>query len=636
MISKMQWSKQIVFAALAGIFLLLATITKQPIFSYISILLGSIEAIPAAWKTIVERRLDVETLMLVAAIGSVLLNRPLEAAILLFLFSLSKALEELTMARTKNAIDSLIRLRPSRITVRRDGKDIEIPVEEIILEEIVILPGFMTAPVDGIVTAGTGSVDNSALTGESVPISIDIGSNVMAGARNLEFGLVYRATSTVENSTLQKVVELVQQAQENQGSGERTSQWFGERYTWFVLIASVVMFLAKFAFHVPAHEAIYQSLTLLVALSPCALVISVPAAALSAMGWAARHGILVRGGEFIEKAGQITAVTFDKTGTLTTGKPQLVEICLCDENPAVQCQETEVCWSGKGEMSPEAKTILAIAAAAEAQSEHPIAHALREAANKNHVDTLTTERVETVPGLGIRAIVDGKEVEIGQPKMFKNEMPAEFQHHLEEIQERGWTVAAVSVDGKLAALGFEDSPRESTKFVLALLNKMGIKNLTMLTGDNHRTASRVAKELGLTQFKSDLMPGDKVAAIEEFAAKEKVMMVGDGINDAPALTRAFVGVAMGGLGSDIALNAADIVLMKDRLESVPEVISLGKRTNGIIKANLFIGGGVITALTISSLIGVLPLPVAVIGHEGSTLVVILNGLRLLSGPRLRA
>lgn len=631
----MIFSRQIILAGFAGAFLFVAALTGIHLFAYVSIVLGGIEAVPAAWKTLKERRLDVETLMLVAAVGSILLNRPTEAAVLLFLFSLSKALEDLTMARTRNAIDALIRLRPAKAVVVRDGNEVEIPVEDIVLGDTVLLPGFMTAPVDGIVTSGTGSVDNSALTGESLPIPMDIGSVVLAGARNLEFSMIFRATSTVADSTLQKVVDLVAQAQENQGSGERASRWFGERYTWFVLGASVVMFLAKFALHVPFNTAVYSSLTLLVALSPCAVVISVPAAALSAMGWAARNGILVRGGEFIEKAGQVTAITFDKTGTLTTGKPQLAEICLCDENPATQCQETDVCWSGRGEMSDESKRVLALAAAAESQSEHPVAHALRQAADKNHVQGLVATNVETVPGLGIRANVDGKEIEIGQPKMFRTEMPEEFKHHLEEIQARGWTVAAIAVDQKLAALGFEDAPRETTQFVLALLSKMGIKKLTMLTGDNRRTAARVAKELGLDDYRAEMMPGDKVVAIEEIAKSEKVMMVGDGINDAPALTKAYVGVAMGGLGSDIALNAADIVLMKDRLESVPEVIALGRRTNSIIKANLFIGGGVISVLTLTSLMGILPLPIAVVGHEGSTLVVILNGLRLLGGPKLR-
>ena len=630
----MIFSRQIIFAALAGLFLLLSLLPNLGFLAYISIFLGAFEAIPAALGTIREKRLDVDTLMLLAALGSVLLKRPFEAGVLLFLFSLSKALEDLTMAKTRNAIDALIRLRPSRIVVVREGREIEIAVEDIVLGEHVVLPGFMTAPVDGTVIAGSGSVDNSALTGESVPISVDLGSAILAGARNLEFGLTIEATSTIENSTLQKVVDLVSQAQENKGSGEIASRWFGERYTWFVLGASLTMLVVKLALHVPFHDAAYSSLTLLVALSPCALVISVPAAALSAMAWAARNGILIRGGEFIEKVGTVTAAAFDKTGTLTAGRPQLVEICLCDEDPSTQCQETDVCWNGKGEMSPESKRILALAAAAEAQSEHPVAHALRETAKANKIELAIAEQVETVPGLGIRAVVNGSRIEIGQPKMFTAKMPDEFRGHLEVLQANGWTVAVIAVDGKLAALGFEDQPRLSSKGVLLQLGKLGVKKLIMLTGDNQRTAARVAGELGLTSYRAELMPGDKVDAIVELGKTDRVLMVGDGINDAPALTQAFVGVAMGGLGSDIALNAADIVLMKDRLESIPEVIALGKKTNRVIKANLAIGGGVITILAITSLIGILPLPVAVVGHEGSTVVVILNGLRLLRGPKL--
>ena len=631
----MIFSRQIILAAFAGLILLVSLIPGLSWLAYVSVALGAIEAIPAAWGTLKDKHLDVDSLMLLAALGSVLLKLPFEAGVLLFLFSLSKALEDMTMAKTRNAIDALIRLRPSRVTAIRDGKEIEIAVEDIVQDEVLILPGFMTAPVDGIVTVGSGSVDNSALTGESVPISVDIGSPIMAGARNLEFGMTYRATSTVENSTLQKVVDLVNQAQENKGSGERTSRWFGERYTWFVLLASIAMLTVKLALHVPFKDAAYSSLTLLVALSPCALVISVPSAALSAMAWAARNGILIRGGEFIEKVGNVTAAAFDKTGTLTAGKPQLVEICLCDEDPATQCAETDVCWNGKGAMSDESMRILTMAAAAEAQSEHPVAHALREAAKANGVEPVIAEQVETVPGLGIRAVVNGSRIEIGQPKMFTTKLPDEFRGHLEVLQANGWTVAVIAVDGKLAALGFEDQPRKSSKSVLQQLGKLGVKKLIMLTGDNERTAAKVAGELGLSSYRADLMPGDKVDAIAELAKTERVLMVGDGINDAPALTLAYVGVAMGGLGSDIALNAADIVLMKDRLESIPEIIALGKKTNRIIKANLAIGGGVIALLAITSLIGKLPLPIAVVCHEGSTVVVILNGLRLLRGPKLR-
>ena len=627
-------SRQIQLAIGALLFLLLSFLPGMSALAYIAIVLGSIESVPAAWQTIRERKLDVEFLMILAAVGAVALGRPAEAAVLLFLFSLSKALEDLTMAKTKGAIDALVRLRPATAIAIRDGKQIEIPVEEIVLGDELLLPAFLTAAVDGEVTNGVGSIDTSALTGESIPVAVRPGEKVLAGARNLEFGLKYRATSTVQNSTLQKVVDLVAEAQNNQASGERVSRWFGEKYTWFVLIASLAIFLFRlFVLKLPLHEASYKSLTLLVALSPCALVISVPAATLSAMTWAARHGLLIRGGEMIERMGQVTAFTFDKTGTLTQGRPELTEICLCDQ----ECIGSEICWGGTGELSPQAVEILVYAASAEAQSEHPVGHAIRRSVPTASVIP-TAESIEVVPGEGIRATIEGKRVLIGQLSMLEQAglKPTEdFRAHVAEIQSRGWTVAALAVDNQMAALGFKDGLKKGAIETLNQLRKQGITCMTMLTGDHPRTAEAIAKEVGLSDFHAALMPGDKLEIIEKLSKGHKVAMVGDGINDAPALTQAYVGIAMGGLGSDIALNAADIVLMNDRIEALPELIALGRRTNGIVLANLVIGGGVIACLTAASLVGLLPLPIAVVGHEGSTLLVILNGLRLLRGPFAR-
>lgn len=624
-------SRQIQLAIGALLCLVLGYLPGADWLVYVSILLGAIEAVPAAWSTVRERKLDVEFLMLLAAVGAVAVGRPAEAAVLLFLFALSKALEELTMAKTKGAIDALVRLRPATAVAIREGIQVEIPVEEILLGEELLLPAFQTAAVDGEVLEGVGSIDTSALTGESVPVAVRPGEKVLAGARNLEFGLKYRATSTVQNSTLQKVVDLVAQAQENQASGERVSRWFGEKYTWFVLIASVAVFLFRLSIlHLPLKEASYQSLTLLVALSPCALVISVPAATLSAMTWAARHGLLIRGGEMIERMGQVTAFTFDKTGTLTMGRPELVEICLCD----VECNGSEVCWGGAGDFSPQAIEVLSYAASAEAQSEHPVGHAIRRSVPKDAIIPIA-ESIEVVPGEGIRAMIGGKRVLIGQLSLSEQAglVPTEeFRKHVEEIQSRGWTVATLAIGDSMAALGFKDSLKPGAIKTLEKLRQQGIATMMMLTGDHPRTAEPIAAEVGLKDYHASLLPGDKLAIIEGLEKNERVAMVGDGINDAPALTQAHVGIAMGGLGSDIALNAADIVLMNDRIEALPELIALGRRTNRVVLANLVIGGGVIAGLTLASLAGLLPLTVAVVGHEGSTLLVILNGLRLLRGP----
>jgi Cd2+/Zn2+-exporting ATPase len=336
------------------------------------------------------------------------------------------------------------------------------------------------------------------------------------------------------------------------------------------------------------------------------------------------------GGEMIERMGQVTAFTFDKTGTLTQGRPELTEICLCD----VECNGSEVCWGGTGEFSAEAAEILAYAASAEAQSEHPVGHAVRRSVPAG-TPIPEAEKIEVIPGEGIRATISGKRVLIGQLSLIEQaglKLTDDFRNHFAEIQARGWTVAALAVNEKMAALGFKDALKKGAVETLEKLRQQGISSMTMLTGDHPRTAEAIAKEVGLKDFHAALMPGDKLEIIEKLSKDYKVAMVGDGINDAPALTQAWVGIAMGGLGSDIALNAADIVLMNDRIEALPELIALGRRTNRIVLANLIIGGGVIASLTAASLAGLLPLPIAVVGHEGSTLVVILNGLRLLRGP----
>ncbi len=625
-------NRQILLALGALLFLILSFVPALHFLVYVSIALGAIEAVPAAWETIRERHLDVEFLMLLAAIGAVALGEPKEAAILLFLFALSKGLEDLTMAKTRSAIDALVRLRPSRAVVIRDCAQFEIAVEDVIVGDEVLLPAFQTVAVDGVVTSGSGSLDTSAMTGESIPVPVKEGDKVITGTRNLEFGLQFRATSTVKDSTLQKVVNLVAEAQENQGSGERVSRWFGERYTWFVLGSTVVVFLIRLlGVKMPLHDALYTSLTLLVALSPCALVISVPAATLSAMTWAARRGILVRGGEVIENMGQVTAFALDKTGTLTAGRPELVEICLCDD----ECDGSDVCWGGSGEFSVDAQEVLKYAAAAEAQSEHPVGHALRRAVPSG-LTVPIAERIEVVPGMGIKALIDGKTVLVGQLQMLEAEgltPTAAFRAHIEDIQRRGWTVASVAIGQSMAALGFKDAPKPASKATLRELETEGINRVAMLTGDHERTALAIAEEVGVKEVHAGLLPADKLSLIQEMQSNGKVAMVGDGVNDAPALTAAHVGIAMGGLGSDIALNAADVVLMNDRIEALPELVRLGRRTNRIVLANLIIGGVVIACLTIGSLAGILPLPVAVVGHEGSTLLVILNGLRLLRGAR---
>jgi Cd2+/Zn2+-exporting ATPase len=466
---------------------------------------------------------------------------------------------------------------------------------------------------------------------------------VLAGTQNLESMLLVTVTSEVGDSTLEKIVGLVREAQENKASGERISAWFGQRYTFVVLGAFATSLLVRTWMGIPWNASLYESLTLLVALSPCALVISVPATTLTALAWSARNGMLIRGGEFIERSGQIDTLTVDKTGTLTTGRPQLAEICVCTSVPETVgggsrgCLEESACWTHGKDMSPEAEAMLCLAAAAEQHSTHPIAEAIVRAARDRNLEITGAVGATAVPGLGVTARIDGTEVRVGQRRFFEqgnDRLDPHFAAHVEAIQAKGMTVVILEADSKFAALGLRDEPRPEAKAFLASLRASGVDRLVMLTGDTEQTAKAIAAELGVTEYRAGLLPEDKSAAIEKLTSEgRRVMMIGDGINDAPSLARASVGVAMGGLGSDVALNSADVVLMHDRLDRVPQLLALGKSTNAIIRANLIFASAVIVILTIFSLVGTLPLPIAVIGHEGSTVLVILNGLRLLKGPR---
>ena len=621
---------QAVLTALCGVSLALGYVLG-PAWAYASAAFGSVFALRTAWDSLRERSLDVNFLMVLAAAGAVVVGRPADAAALLFLFSLSNTLETYAMAKTRSAIEGLIRLRPDRAMRLTDEGDELVATHDLVVGDRVRVAAFENIPVDGEIESGITSVNQAAMTGESVPVPKSIGEPVLAGTQNLDGMFVMRVTAPAGGTMLDKVVDLVRDAQENKASGERISQWFGQRYTFFVIAVFVVALLVRLGLKQPIHEALYGALVLLVALSPCALVISTPATTLSALAWAGRRGILVRGGQFLERLRDIRVVVMDKTGTLTAGTPHLAEICVCAPVAAgTVCREDEACWHGSGDLSKEAQRMLRAAAAAEQYSSHPLAVAITRAARENGIEVPEAHEQTDHPGLGIEArLVEGT-VRIGQRRFFEH-LPSEFAEHVEELQHRGMTVAIMEYQGKHAALGLRDAPRPEAPEVVRQLKASG-RRVIMLTGDTVPTAKAVAQEVGVDEYHGGLLPADKTSRVAELEnSGQPVMMVGDGINDAPALSRASVGIAMGGLGSDIALNAADIVLMQDRLARVPQVIALGERTSRIIAANLVFAAGVIIALTVSSLFFKLPLPLAVIGHEGSTVLVILNGLRLLQG-----
>ncbi|MBS1716301.1 MAG: cation-translocating P-type ATPase [Armatimonadetes bacterium] len=634
---------QSVLTALCGLSLIFAFLFHSDPLAYAAIACGSYYAFKSTWSSLAARELDVNFLMVFAAIGAIIVHRPLEAGVLLFLFSLSSTLESYAMSRTRNAIEGLMRLRPDEAILVTESGEERVRVEELILGQQVKIPPQETIPIDGRVISGESSVDESAMTGEARAVEKYAGETVIGGTQNQSGTLIVEVTATIEDSTLNKVVHLVKDAQDNKASGERVSSWFGQSYTKFVLLAfAVSLAIRYFAEGRDLNTALYSSITLLVALSPCALVISTPATTLSALAFAARRGMLIRGGKFIELAGQVKTIALDKTGTLTRGKPELVEICVCHEAPVsvgvsepLNCDDDGACWKRGKAMSEQARHILSEAAAVEQYSAHPVATAIVNAAQANDLPLARADHHEAHPGLGVTAIINGKPLAAGQIKLFERLglMPSEdFRAHAFAMADKGMSVALVHHEGDFAAMGLADAPRPEAADVLKQLEDVGVKKIVMITGDNPQTANSVANELNIKDVHASLMPQDKEVLIGQFSEEAITMMVGDGINDAPSLARASIGVAMGGLGSDIALNAADVVLMNDRLDRIPELIRLGKLTNRIIRANLIFASSVIIALTVSSFIIQLPLPIAVVGHEGSTVLVILNGLRLLRGP----
>lgn len=623
-----------VFTALCAVFLIAFFVFGQNhALAYVSVLFGAIFPLREAWESIREKELDVHILMILAAIGAIIVGHPEDSAALLFLFSLSDALEHYAMGKTQSAIEGLIKLRPKNAELIQDnGEEVTVPVESLVPGQKIRVPGFATIPVDGVILQGNTSVNQASMTGESTPVPKSVGENVIGGTQNLDGTIVMKVLAASNESALEKIVELVKEAQENQGTGERISKWFGQKYTIFVFVVFALSYLIRVLLGMPNYDALYASITLLVALSPCALVISTPATTLSALSWAARKGILVRGGEFLEKIATIRNACFDKTGTLTTGKPQLVQVCVCTPDPSrgESCITESACWHGGETIEPAAAEALAFAAAMEQHSTHPIAEAVVRAAERFQLPFPELSNHRDLPGLGVSAEFNGVEVKVGQRKFFQD-LNQDFSEHILKLESKGYTVAICQVGTTLTALALQDEPVPAAKNVIAEVNSLGIRTL-MLSGDNPATAQAVAEKVGIKEVHAHLMPKDKTEIIEKLEGEGGTIMVGDGINDAPSLTRASVGIAMGGLGSDIALNAADIVLMNDKIERIPDTVRLGRRCVGIIRANLILSISVVIILTIFSFFGKLPLPIAVLGHEGSTVVVILNGLRMLGGP----
>ncbi|MBL9209059.1 MAG: cadmium-translocating P-type ATPase [Opitutaceae bacterium] len=586
---------------------------------FVGIVTGGWDAAKDTWHNLRKREVDIHFLMLAVALGAMVIGAWGEAVLLLFLFSASGAMEAFALDRTQREVSALLKSAPKSATVvLADGSEKEVPIEELQLRQRLRVKPGQSFAADGVVVSGKSASDESALTGEAVPVEKNKGDQVFSGTMNLWGVVEFDVARLPAESTLQKIIRLIQTAQKLKAPSERFTDRFGTGYTYAVIGGSTLMFLVWWlGFGLPAftntpetRSAFYRAMTLMVVASPCALVLSIPSAILAAIAWGARHGVLFRGGAAIEKLAEIKVVALDKTGTLTTGE---LAVLACESYPPGRDRE-----------------VLQLAYALEAKSNHPIARAIVRHARSVGVAELVVDEFQSITGQGVRGRIEGTSLLLGRRELLERGPLAEWAKKLPpasaELSEV-WVVARDLV-GRIL---LKDQIRAESRDVLAQLKQAGIRTV-MLTGDRRHTAEAVAKELGLDEVRAGLSPEDKVAAIQALrTGGVKVAMVGDGVNDAPSLAAADVSVAMGARGSDAALEQAEVILMHDRIENFLAALRLSRRAQVVIRQNLALSLGVVVVMVVATAVGAVPLAVGVAAHEGSTLVVCLNSLRLLLG-----
>lgn len=614
----------LILSALIGFWMLLGWLSEgilalRPPLSLAFFLMAYLfGGLPLALRAIKEfrraHRFDTDQLMLLAAIGAAILGQWLEGSFLLFLFNLGHALEHRAFDRAQKAILSLADLTPRTALVRRGDQVKPIPLIEVQIGDLVhVLPG-AKIPVDGVIESGTSSIDCSSLTGEAMPVEASLNDEVFAGTVNGSGALVVRATRLAKDSTLARVIQLVEQARAQKSKSELFSERVARFLVPSVLLIASLMILLPLILGQPFRPAFRRAMTLLIAASPCALVLGTPSAILAGLARAARHGILIKAGSHLENLGRLRSLAFDKTGTLTQGKPIVTDIL-----PLPPMKEDR---------------LLMLAAAVEKRSAHPLAQAIVEAAENRGLLLPEPESVQEETGMGIRASFDGKDIWLGkfQTAYLSNSAANSLQPSIEAFEAQGKIVIMVEMEGELKGLiALADRIRPEAKDTILRLRQFGIDPMIMLTGDGEATAASIAQQVGLDQYKARLSPQEKLQALAELESSfHAIGMVGDGVNDAPALAAATVGIAMGGAKTHVALETADVALMADDLSRLPFAIQLGRRTRRIIQQNLIIALGVIFLLTALAMTNLATIGLAILLHEGSTLLVVLNALRLLS------
>jgi len=589
-----------------------ALISAMGVIAYVA---GGFYGVQAGFESLRRREINIDLLMILAALGAAAVGEWRDGAILLFLFSLSNVLQDYAIGRSRAAIRSLFALYPEEAHVQRGAQVVNVPIAEIKVDEMVLIRPGERIPVDGVITRGETSVDQATITGESMPVEKGAGDKVFAGTLNQNGAIDVRVTQHASQSTLSRIIQMVEEAQHRKAPSQRFLDEFEQYYALLVIGASALVLAVPWL--LLGHDfqpSFYRSMVLLVVASPCALVISVPAAFLSAIAAGARRGVIFKGGAHLEQMSTVKVVAFDKTGTLTAGRPSVTDVV-----PNNGASEAE---------------LLRVAGAVEARSEHPLSLAVRDAAESRGIALEPVEAFEAVTGQGVVGKLDGELARVGRLSFIEScagHPPEDLMAAHDRLRSEGKTVLFTCWNGRwMGVLAVADRIRPESAALVNELHNSGVERVVMLTGDNERVGQAIAREAGIDQVYAELMPDDKARIMTELEQEVgPVAMVGDGVNDAPALAAATVGIAMGAAGTDVALETADVVLMGDDLMTIPYAIKLSRRARRVVWQNIAFALSVIVVLVLGTFLVELPLPVGVIGHEGSTVIVVLNGLRLL-------